>query len=190
VREAKAASRDYVLEMDEKPGLAPLLSVIGGKITTYRSLAETVLERLAAHLPRREGLAAGWTGTTPLPGGEFDPEEMPQLIARLARSHPFLTGAHADRLIHAYGARAAQVLGRATSAADLGQDFGATLTEAEVRYLVEQEWACTAEDVVWRRTKLGLRLSTAEIAALDASMRPWVKTWQSSPRRASQPPQN
>jgi glycerol-3-phosphate dehydrogenase len=168
--EAKAASRDYVLEMDAKPGLAPLLSVIGGKITTYRRLAETVLERLAAHLPRREGLAAGWTGTIPLPGGEFDPEEMPQLVARLARSHPFLTRAHADRLIRAYGARAAQVLGRANSAADLGQDFGANLTEAEVRYLVEREWACTAEDVVWRRTKQGLRLSTAEIAALDAWM--------------------
>jgi glycerol-3-phosphate dehydrogenase len=172
--EAKAASRDYVLEMDEKPGLAPLLSVIGGKITTYRRLAETVLERLAAHLPRREGLATGWTGTTPLPGGEFDPEEMPRLVARLERSHPFLTRAHADRLIRAYGARAAQVLGRANSAADLGQDFGASLTEAEVRYLVEREWACTAEDVVWRRTKLGLHLSTAEIAALDAWMLPRV----------------
>jgi glycerol-3-phosphate dehydrogenase len=170
VREAKAASRDYVLELDEKPGLAPLLSVIGGKITTYRRLAETVLERLGAHLPPRQGLAAGWTGTIPLPGGEFDPEETPQLLARLARSHPFLTGAHADRLIRAYGARAAQVLGRATSTADLGQDFGASLTEAEVRYLVEHEWARTAEDVVWRRSKLGLHLSPAEIAALDAWM--------------------
>jgi glycerol-3-phosphate dehydrogenase len=174
VREAKAASRDYVLEMDAKPGLAPLLSVIGGKITTYRRLAEVVLERLAAHLPRREGLAAGWTGTIPLPGGEFDPEEMPQLVARFARSHPFLTGAHADRMTRTYGARAAQVLGGAKSTADLGQDFGASLTEAEVRYLVEREWACIAEDVVWRRTKLGLRLSTAEIDALDVWMQPRV----------------
>ena len=74
-------------------------------------------------------------------------------------------------MTHAYGARAARVLGRAKSAADLGQDFGATLTEAEVRYLIEHEWACTAEDVVWRRSKLGLRLSTAQIAALDA----WMK---------------
>jgi glycerol-3-phosphate dehydrogenase len=168
--EAKAASRDYVLEMDEKPGAAPLLSVIGGKITTYRRLAEAVLERLAEHLPLRQGLAAGWTGTAPLPGGEFDPEEMPLLAARLARSYPFLAEAHADRLTRAYGARAARVLGRAKSVADLGQDFGATLTEAEVRYLIEHEWACTAEDVVWRRSKLGLRLSTAQIAALDAWM--------------------
>jgi glycerol-3-phosphate dehydrogenase len=169
--DAKAASRDYVLEMDERPGAAPLLSVIGGKITTYRRLAEAALERLAEHLPPRQGLAAGWTGTAPLPGGEFDPEEMSLLAARLARSYPFLAGPHADRLTRAYGARAARVLGRAKSAADLGQDFGATLTEAEVRYLVEQEWACTAEDVVWRRSKLGLCLSTAQIATLDA----WMK---------------
>jgi glycerol-3-phosphate dehydrogenase len=171
VSEAKAASRDYVLELDEKPGAAPLLSVIGGKITTYRRLAEAVLQRLAPSLPRRPGLAPGWTGTVPLPGGEVDAEEIPQLLARVARSHPFLSEAHADRLVHTYGARAAQVLGGATSAAGLGRNFGATLTEAEVRYLVEGEWARTAEDVVWRRTKLGLRLSSAEIAALDAWMR-------------------
>jgi glycerol-3-phosphate dehydrogenase len=174
VSEAKAASRDYVLEMDEKPGLAPLLSVIGGKITTYRRLAEAVLQRLAASLPTRPGLAAGWTGTVPLPGGEFDPDEMPQLLARFIHSHPFLSEGHADRLIRTYGARAAQVLGNANSVAELGQDFGATLTEAEVRYLIQREWARTAEDIVWRRTKLGLRLSTTDIAGLDAWMRPRV----------------
>ena len=111
--DAKAASRDYVLEMDEKPGAAPLLSVIGGKITTYRRLAEAVLERLAAHLPPPAGLAAGWTGTTPLPGGEFEPDEMPPLASALARSYPFLDERHAARLVRAYGARAARVLGRA-----------------------------------------------------------------------------
>jgi glycerol-3-phosphate dehydrogenase len=169
--EAKAASRDYVLEMDEKPGAAPLLSIIGGKITTYRRLAEAVLERLAAHLPPRRGLGVGWTGTTPLPGGEFDPDEMPLLTARLLRSYRFLTEAHAARLTRTYGARAARVLGKAKSAGDLGRDFGATLTEAEVRYLVAQEWAATAEDVVWRRSKLGLRLSATEIATLDGWMR-------------------
>jgi glycerol-3-phosphate dehydrogenase len=156
--------------MDGKPGFAPLLSVIGGKITTYRRLAEAVLEHLASQLPRREGLAPGWTGTMPLPGGEFDPEEMPRLAARLARSHPFLTKAQVDRLTRTYGVRAAQVLGRAKSTADLGRDFGASLTEAEVRFLIEREWAYTGDDVVWRRSKLGLRLSTAEIAALDEWM--------------------
>jgi glycerol-3-phosphate dehydrogenase len=174
--EAKAASRDYVLEMNEKPGLAPLLSIIGGKITTYRRLAEAALERLAEHLPPRKGLAAGWTGATPLPGGEFDPEETPQLTARLARSYPFLAKAHTDRLTRVYGARAARVLGKSKSTTDLGRNFGHTLTEAEVRYLMEHEWACTAEDVVWRRTKLGLRLSATEIADLDAWMQERIAT--------------
>jgi glycerol-3-phosphate dehydrogenase len=169
--EAKAASRDYVLEMNDKPGAAPLLSIIGGKITTYRRLAEAVLERLAAHLRSRQGLAPGWTGTTPLPGGEFDPEELPALTQRLARSYPFLEAAHAARLVRAYGARAARVLDKARSAADLGRQFGATLTEAEVRYLIDQEWAATAEDVLWRRSKLGLRLSRDEVTSLEAWMR-------------------
>ena len=172
--EAKAASRDYVLEMDDKAGAAPVLSIIGGKITTYRRLAEAALERLAPHLPSHRGLAAGWTGTTPLPGGEFDPEELPALTQRLVRSHPFLDAFHAARLVRAYGARAARVLGEARSAADLGRHFGATLTEAEVRYLVDQEWAVTVEDVLWRRSKLGLHLTRAEAAGLEAWMRETV----------------
>src|SRR4029079_16692267 len=169
--EAKTASRDYVLEMDDQGGAAPALSIIGGKITTYRRLAEAALERLAAHLPAREGLTAGWTGTTPLPGGEFDPDELPALAMRLARSYPFLSEPHAARLVHAYGTRATRVLGKAKSTADLGRQFGATLTEAEVLYLIDQEWAATAEDVLWRRSKLGLRLSPAETAALAGWMR-------------------
>ena len=83
------------------------------------------------------------------------------------RGYPFLTPAHASRLAHAYGTRAGKLLGNAKSMADLGQAFGATLTESEVRYLMSVEWACTAEDIVWRRSKLGLRLSAAEIAAID-----------------------
>ena len=171
--EAKAASRDYVLELDQAPGAAPLLSVIGGKITTYRRLAEAALERLAAHLPplRQLGLAAGWTGSTPLPGGEFEAGETDLLTARLRRSYPFLAPAHAARLVGAYGTRAARVLGKARTAADLGRPLGATLTEAEVAYLMAHEWARTAEDVAWRRSKLGLRLAPEEMAALDVWMR-------------------
>jgi glycerol-3-phosphate dehydrogenase len=170
VSEAKAASRDYVLELDEQEGAAPLLSIIGGKITTYRRLAEAALARLAQHLPARQGLPAGWTGKTPLPGGDFAPEALLQIAESLARSHPFLERAHVLRLVGAYGTRAARVLGKARSALDLGRQFGATLSEAEVRYLIDQEWAVTAEDVLWRRSKLGLRLSGAEAAQLGAFM--------------------
>jgi glycerol-3-phosphate dehydrogenase len=83
------------------------------------------------------------------------------------RNYPFLSSAHASRLAHAYGTRATKVLGAARSLADLGQSFGGTLTESEVRYLMLNEWACTAEDIVWRRSKLGLRLSASEIAAIN-----------------------
>ena len=168
--EAKAASRDYVLELDEAAG-APLLSVIGGKITTYRRLAEAALDRLSAHLSQERGLAAGWTGVTPLPGGEFEPAELPLLAARLSRSAAFLDEAHALRLVRAYGTLAARLIGAATGIGGLGRSFGATLTEAEVRYLIDNEWARTADDVLWRRSKLGLRVSPAEAAALDAWMR-------------------
>jgi glycerol-3-phosphate dehydrogenase len=163
--EAKAATRDYVFELD-KPGGAPLLSIYGGKITTYRRLAEEALERLSPYL--RNGKAAeGWTATAPLPGGDMDVSAVAALTAELVRKYPFLSQAHANRLAHAYGTRAAKWLDGATSMAGLGRDFGATLTEAEVRYLMQNEWAVTGEDVVWRRSKLGLRLSPSEIAALD-----------------------
>jgi glycerol-3-phosphate dehydrogenase len=110
----------------------------------------------------------GWTAKAPLPGGDMDVSAIPALSAELLRGYPFLTPAHANRLAHAYGTRASKVLGNAKSMADLGQSFGATLTESEVRYLMSVEWACTAEDIVWRRSKLGLRLSVNEISALDS----------------------
>ncbi len=166
--EAKAATRDYVFELDT-PGGAPLLSIYGGKITTYRRLAEEALERLEPYLSNATA-RKGWTGKAPLPGGDMDVSAVPALTAELLRDYPFLATEHASRLAHAYGTRAAKVLGHAKSSADLGQSFGATLTESEVRYLMAQEWAMTAEDVVWRRSKLGLRLSADEIARLDDFM--------------------
>ncbi len=166
--EAKAATRDYVFELD-LPGGAPLLAIYGGKITTYRRLAEEALERLSPYL-RSAKAREGWTGKSPLPGGDMDVSAITALTAGLMRNHPFLSHVHANRLAHAYGTRAAKVLGTATSAEDLGQSFGATLTESEVRYLMTHEWALTAEDVVWRRSKLGLLMSSDEIAALDAWM--------------------
>src|ERR1700754_1908491 len=159
--EAKAATREYVFELDT-PGGAPLLSIYGGKITTHRRLAEEALERLAPYLREvkaHQKLEEGWTAKSPLPGGDLDVSAMAALSAEFVRDYPFLMPAHATRLAHAYGTRAAKVLGNAKSMADLGQAFGATLTESEVRYLVATEWACTADDIVWRRSKLGLRLS-------------------------------
>jgi glycerol-3-phosphate dehydrogenase len=163
--EAKAATRDYVFELD-MPGGAPLLSIYGGKITTYRRLAEEALERLEPYLSSTKA-KEGWTATAPLPGGDMDVSAVVALTAELMRDHPFLAHAHANRLAHAYGTRAAKLLGSSKSMADLGQLFGDTLTEAEVRYLMTNEWAVMADDVVWRRSKLGLRLTQAEISALD-----------------------
>jgi glycerol-3-phosphate dehydrogenase len=163
--EAKAATRDYVFELD-LPGGLPLLSIYGGKITTYRRLAEEALEKLAPYLSGAEA-KEGWTANAALPGGDFAVSAGDALMDQIRRDYPFVTPAHARRLVRAYGTRAAKLLGLAKSAADLGQDFGATLSEREVRYLVANEWAVDAEDIVWRRSKLGLRLSKDQVAALD-----------------------
>ena len=177
--EAKAATREYVFELDT-PGGAPLLSIYGGKITTHRRLAEEALEKLAPYL-HGTGASEGWTGKTPLPGGDMDVSGIAALSAELSRNYPFLTVAQTSRLAHAYGTRAADVLGDAKSASDLGRPFGAGLTEAEVRYLISSEWARTSEDIVWRRSKLGLRLSSAEIAAIDD----WMSAHHSAASAAS-----
>ncbi len=165
---AQEATRDYVLQLDETDG-APLLSVFGGKITTYRRLAEAAIAKLKNHLP---ALAApSWTGGAPLPGGDFPKEAFGPQVASLRARYPFLDQGLARRLVRAYGTRAKRIVDGAQSMADLGRVFGANLTEREVLYLMDQEWAATAEDVLWRRTKLGLRLTPAQAAALDAYMR-------------------
>jgi glycerol-3-phosphate dehydrogenase len=172
--EAKAATRDYVFELDT-PGGAPLLSIYGGKITTYRRLAEEALERLSPYL-RSARAREGWTAKSPLPGGDLDVSALPALTAELQRGYPFLTLDHANRLAHAYGTRASKWLGTAKSLADLGESFGATLTAAEVNYLMSSEWAVSADDIVWRRSKLGLRMSKDEIAGLDG----WIAARRNS----------
>ena len=177
--EAKAATREYVFELDT-PGGAPLLSIYGGKITTHRRLAEEALEQLAPYLYGTKA-REGWTAKAPLPGGDFDVSAIARLIAGLSRQYPFLTAEQASRLAHAYGTRATKVLGDAKSASDLGKSFGAGLTAAEVRYLISSEWARTAEDIVWRRSKLGLRLSAAKIAAIDD----WISAHHSAASTAS-----
>ncbi|WP_323005787.1 glycerol-3-phosphate dehydrogenase [Pseudorhodobacter sp.] len=163
---ATAATRDYTLKVDANGG-APILNIFGGKITTYRRLAESAMDKIADHFP---GLPAKWTAGVALPGGDFPHDGVPDLIDRLRQDYPFLTAFWARRLIRAYGTEAAEVLGDAREADDLGRDFGATLTAREVAWLMTHEYARRAEDVVWRRNKLGLRMDAAQIAALDAWM--------------------
>jgi glycerol-3-phosphate dehydrogenase len=164
-KSATAATRDYVLSLDANG--PPLLNVFGGKITTYRRLAESAMARLAPFFPAAAG---AWTARAPLPGGDFPHDGVAALRGALRGRYPWLDEAHAARLIRAYGSEAALLLGDARCYDDLGRGFGATLTEAEVRWLMEREFARRAEDVVWRRSKLGLRMSAGEIAALDAWM--------------------
>ncbi|TNF21102.1 MAG: glycerol-3-phosphate dehydrogenase [Rhodobacteraceae bacterium] len=163
---ATAATRDYTLKVDAEGG-APVLNVFGGKITTYRRLAESALERVGAHLEVAKG---PWTAGVPMPGGDFPVDGFEALVADLKTRFGFLDEVHARRLIRAYGTDAPEVLGDAQTAADLGRDFGATLSEREVAWLMTHEYARTAEDVVWRRSKLGLRLSEAQIEELNVWM--------------------
>ena len=166
---AQEATRDYVLALDEREGEAPLLSVFGGKITTYRRLAEAALAKVSAHLPAVA--RPGWSGDAPLPGGDFPHDGYDALVAEIVRTYPFLDGGLAARLVRAYGTRTRALLDGARSQADLGQTFGADLTEREVAYLMREEWAATADDVLWRRSKLGLHVSEVQKTALDAFMR-------------------
>ncbi len=163
---ATAATREYVLSLDAGEG-APLLNVFGGKITTYRRLAENALSKLAPYFPQAKG---NWTARVPLPGGDFPQDGVAALIAGLKTRYPFLSDGWATRLVRAYGSEAGTVLDGATRLEALGRDFGGTLTEAEVRWLMTHEFATRAADVVWRRSKLGLRMTAEEIAALDAFM--------------------
>lgn len=163
---AQEATRDYVLVLEEGKG-APLLSIFGGKITTYRKLAEAALDKLAPFLPP----GTPWTARAALPGGNFPCLEFSSLVDELQARYPFLAFGHARRLARAYGTRAYTWLGDAKSQADLGRVFGHDLTEAEVAYLMAEEWACSAEDVLWRRSKLGLRMQAEETEALSSYMR-------------------
>jgi glycerol-3-phosphate dehydrogenase len=160
----EAATRGYRLELSDKDAGAPLLSVYGGKITTYRHLAEEAVDLLAKRLPALTGKA--WTRRQPLPGGDFPIDGLEALKAALAARYPFLGEADVDRIARAYGTRAERWLGEAQGWQALGRSFGAGLTAAEVDYLRGEEWAVSVEDIVWRRTKLGLRLDAGQVKAL------------------------
>ncbi|MEM7473117.1 MAG: glycerol-3-phosphate dehydrogenase [Pseudomonadota bacterium] len=162
-KSATAATRDYVLKVNRQAG-APMLNVFGGKITTYRKLAEHALDKICPELGAKND---PWTAGVAMPGGNFKVSQVDALIAALKRDYAFLDDFWARRLIRAYGTEARAVLGGAENAEDLGQAFGATLTAREITWLMQNEYACAAEDVVWRRTKLGLRMSGDQIKVLE-----------------------
>jgi glycerol-3-phosphate dehydrogenase len=163
--EAKAATRDYVLRLDTGNDEAPLLSIYGGKITTYRKLAESVLARVAPFLPE---MKPEWTEKNHLPGGDFHPDDFDREVTKLMNRCPFLERGLARRLFRTYGTRAYAMTDRIQAESDQGPAFGHDLYAFEVDYLIEYEWAKCAEDVLWRRTKLGLFLSGAEAEELNS----------------------
>ena len=162
---ASAATRDYTLKVDTNG--APVLNIFGGKITTYRRLAEEAMDLVGAHL---DGAKAPWTAGAPLPGGDFPVDDVLKLITELKFKYPFLDILWAQRLVRAYGTEADTMLAGAERMEDLGKHFGETLTAREVQWLMDHEFAQTAEDVIWRRTKLGLRMRQGEIDALETWM--------------------
>ena len=164
---AQEATRDYVLKLDNVPGEAPMLNVFGGKLTTYRRLAEHAVEKIGEQIGVK---GAPWTAKSHLPGGDFSPMGYQVEVRKLNTRYPFLAEGHAKRLVRAYGTQAHDMLGDAAATKDLGRHFGGTLYECEVRWLMIREWARHAEDVLWRRTKQGLRLSKEEARNLEEYM--------------------
>ena len=155
-------TRDYVFELDADDGAAPILSIYGGKITTFRKLAEHALEKLSDHLPMREA----WTKDASLPGGDM--ADFEAFLKRAGERHSWVPPKLLRRLCRAYGTRIDRVIGTADGMDRLGEHFGGDLYEAELRYLAREEFAQSAEDVLWRRSKLGLHLPDAAASRIDA----------------------
>ena len=165
-RNNSTVTRDYVFELDDPEDAPPILSIFGGKITTYRKLAEHALEKLK--LPWLD-LGKPWTAGAPLPGGDIPAGDFGAFAARIGETYSWIPAPALLRLCRAYGTLVTALIGDADSWAAMGTDFGAGLTEREVRYLIEHEYARTADDVLWRRSKLGLHM--------DASQRQAVSDW-------------
>jgi glycerol-3-phosphate dehydrogenase len=163
----ETASRGYHFELElGADDTAPILSVFGGKITTYRHLAESAVKMLAGYLPQLKG--PSWTLTQPLPGGDFPMNGASELANEILREHPFLSQPLVHRWVRSYGSRVTGLLAGARSVDDLGADLGHGLYAAEVDYLIDHEWARTAQDILWRRSKLGLRFTDAEVHNLES----------------------
>jgi glycerol-3-phosphate dehydrogenase len=163
---ASAVTRDYVLDVQGGKGEPALLSVFGGKITTYRKLAEHALEKLLPVMERAVGKS--WTANAALPGGDLPGASFEAYLAEFSARHQFLPPSLAHRLVRAYGTRADRIIGKANNLADMGENFDGGLTAAEVDYLVVHEWARTTEDILWRRSKLALHVPEGTVVKLDA----------------------
>ena len=159
-KNASKVTRDYRLELTETTRDAPpLLSIFGGKITTFRRLAEHALEKLQPHLNSSD---RQWTDKAALPGGDLPRADFTSFAEGVQKRWSFLPASMAQRLAHAYGTRVEKILGKARAMLDLGEHYGAGLTQAEIDYLIAHEWARSGNDVLWRRTKLGLHLNERE----------------------------
>jgi glycerol-3-phosphate dehydrogenase len=156
---ASTITRDYVFDLDAPPAAAPMLSVFGGKLTTYRKLAEHALAQLLPALGRR---AVPWTRTATLPGGDFPPGGYEEFMRSMRGRHAGFPPTLIDRLCRAYGTTAERILGGAVDTRGLGEEVAPELYEAELQHLKDREWARSAEDVLWRRSKLGLRYDRAQ----------------------------
>ncbi|CBL46805.1 Glycerol-3-phosphate dehydrogenase [gamma proteobacterium HdN1] len=170
-----AITRDYTLEIEtDIHQQLPLLSVFGGKLTTYRKLAESALHMLQPHFPQME---PEWTESTPLPGGNIE-HDFEEWLGLLTKRWPWMPNHMLRRMAHAYGTRIQMILGNATKLSDLGCVIEGELSEAELRYLVTEEWAQTEEDLLWRRSKLGLFLSEAGVATLRHLLEEHLPAWK------------
>jgi glycerol-3-phosphate dehydrogenase len=168
---AQEATRDYVLKLDKPEGQAPMLSVFGGKITTARKLAESVMDEIKPFFPQMKGK---WTADSRLPGGDIAYDAVEARISELQKKFSFLKPANIRRLFRAYGTEVDSILGEARFAADLGSSIG-PLTTREIEHLKTKEWALTADDILWRRSKLGLHMKPEEQEALRVYMEGDVK---------------
>ncbi|MAF15271.1 MAG: glycerol-3-phosphate dehydrogenase [Marinomonas sp.] len=164
---ASAVTRDYTLHVEDDHGKTPLLSIFGGKITTYRQLALSAMKDLKEYYPN---MGKEWTHAHPLPGGDMSNDHQ-AFAQKLLQEFPFLTQAQAKRFTGSYGTQAYVLLGEATSVGDLGECFGQDLYQKEVDYLIEHEWARTAEDILWRRSKIGLEFTTEQCARLESYLK-------------------
>jgi len=162
---ASVATRDYVFDLSgDGKDVAVMLAIYGGKLTTFRKLAEHAMEKLKHSIPN---MAPRWTHDAALPGGEFSSAERDEMLSALQNDYAWMDREVSERLFRSYGIITRDILGDAKTPADLGQDFGGGLYEAELRHLVQNEFAMTAEDILYRRSKLGLHLPKTVSAKIE-----------------------